>query len=230
MVAVTVVIPTYNRKEFLQQAVETVRLQTHDSLECIVVDDGSTDGTGEYLDSVDYSDLETIYHDENHGQSVARNAGIEAASGKYVLFLDSDDILYPNAADTLISAIENQPKGCVGVFSSTKLINHRGRVTERPVREGRITEPTLENVREIGGLSSTMFERTVLKEFDGFDESLSRRVDLDLYLRILKRYTLVGVGEVCCERRIHESQMSNDKDEVGKSYDRLAEKHDFLDF
>lgn len=225
MPRVSVVIPTLDRKEFLEQAVETVRLQTHEPLECIVVDDGSTDGTREFLESLSHEELRTVYHDENRGQSVARNAGIDAATGEYVLFLDSDDILYPFAAEKLLESLDDQPEDCVGAFASTKLVNSRGRARKRSVPEGPMTEATLDNVKRIGGTSCTMFRRDVLEEVDGFDETLSRRVDLDLYLKILNRYALFGVDEVCCERRIHDGGISNDREEVEESYRKMVEKH-----
>lgn len=225
MAHVTVVVPTYNRKDFLEQAVETVRVQTHDSIECVVVDDGSTDGTREFLEGLDYDALRAVFHEQNRGQSVARNTGIENASGDYILFLDSDDILYPHAAEMLVSAIEEQNKECVGAFASKKHINSHGRVKIKNVPEDPLEEATIENTRYIGGLSCTMFRRDALEEVGGFDESLSRRDDLDLYLKLLKRYTLVGVDELCCERRIHDEGISNDSKEVQESRQRIVEKH-----
>ena len=225
----SVVIPTYNRKELLDQALETVQVQTYEPLECIVVDDGSTDGTREFLEGLDYDALRTIYHDENRGQSLARSAGIEAASGEYVLFLDSDDIFYPHAAETLVEALEEQPEGCAGAFSSTKYVNSRGRVRRRTVPEGKMVEATLENAESIGGFSGTIFRRNSLNEVGRFDESLPRRTDVDLYLKLLNRYTLLGVDEICCECRIHDSGASSDKEKVKKSYRIIAEKHQLED-
>jgi len=225
MPRVTVVIPTLDRKEFLEQAIETVRLQTHESLECIVVDDGSTDGTREYIESLDYDALRTIYRDEAKGLSNARNAGIEASEGEYVTFLDSDDILYPHAVETLVSIIDEQPDECVGAFASKKLVTHRGREKVRKVPLGTMTEPTFENARAIGGPSSATFRRDALEEVGGFDESFEAREDLDLYLTLLKQYALYGVEDVCCERRIHGSQLSKDDGKIKDGYRMLAEKH-----
>jgi len=225
MPRVTVVIPTLDRKEFLEQAIETVRLQTHESLECIVVDDGSTDGTREYIESLDYDALRTVYRDEAKGLSNARNAGIKASDGEYVMFLDSDDILYPHAAETLVSIIDERPDECVGTFASKKLVTHRGREKVRKVPLGKMTEPTLENVRAIGGPSSATFRRDALEEVGGFDESFDAREDLDLYLTLLKQYTLYGVEEICCERRIHTDQISRDKKSIRQGYRRILEKH-----
>jgi len=230
MTRVTAVIPTLDRREFLAQAVETVHLQTHDSVECIVVDDGSTDGTRDYLESLDYDSLRTVYRDSPRGLSNARNVGIEASSGEYVTFLDSDDILYPHTVETLVDAMEDQPEDCAGVFASKKLITHRGRERNRRVPSGLMEEPTVENAKAIGGPSSTMFRLEVLEEIGGFDESLEAREDFDLYLTLLKRYSLFGLDEVCCERRIHGSQMSKDAEIIKQGYRRLAEKHEIDEF
>ena len=92
-----------------------------------------------------------------------------------------------------------------------------------------MTEATIENAREIGGPSSTTFRLDALEDVGGFDESLSRRIDIDLYLKILKQYALFGVDEVCCERRIHDRQISRDVEEVKKSYQSILEKHELKD-
>jgi glycosyltransferase involved in cell wall biosynthesis len=166
-----------------------------------------------------------VYHDENRGQSAARNTGIEKASGEYVAFLDSDDILYPQAIEMLVSAIEKQPAECGGAFGRTKVVNRLGRVKIRYVPEDPLEDATIENTRYIGGISCTMFRQGVLEEVDGFDESLSRRDDLDLYLKVLNKYTLFGVDEICCEHRLHEEGISNDTEEVERSRQRIIEKH-----
>jgi len=228
MVRVSVVIPTFDRKEFLQQAVETVQVQTCD-VECVVIDDGSTDGTKEYLENLDYGNLHTVYHEENHGQSVARNAGIDVSSGEYILFLDSDDILYPHAAETLVETLEEHPADCAGAFASKKLINTRGRSWVKKVPKGLVTDATVENARSIGSLSCTMFRRDALIDTNGFDESLSRHVDFDLYLKMLGEYGLFGVDEICCERRIHDGQITKDEKKVNKSYQKVVEKHSLGD-
>ena len=220
----TVVIPTHNRRELLEQAVETVRLQTHEDVELVVVDGGSTDGTREYLEGLDYDALQTVYHDSPRGLSNARNAGIEKSSGEYIAFLDSDDLLYPHAVDTLVGALERRD-GCAGAFGSKKIVTQRGRVKERRAPEGIMTQSTFENAMSIGGPSATLFLRSALEEVGGFDESLPSREDIDLYLKVLKRYDLVGVDKFCCERRMHAHQISKDTESVREAHAAIAEKH-----
>jgi len=103
---VTVIIPTFNRKEYITRAIDSVYAQTYDgSLEIIVVDDGSTDGTEELFREPDprirYDRLAT-----NQGVHMARNRGLDLAHGEYVVFLDSDDELLPRAISTSIAVFE----------------------------------------------------------------------------------------------------------------------------
>ena len=89
MARVSVVIPTYNRKAFIQEALNSVLDQSYLDYEVIVVDDGSTDNTGEMIQNT-YGMRVHYYWQHNQGESVARNKGIELANGEYIAFLDSD--------------------------------------------------------------------------------------------------------------------------------------------
>ena len=100
----SVVVPTYNRRSMLERALRSVWAQTCDDYELIVVDDGSTDGTAEFLATLG-SDVRTV-RQENQGPSAARNAGVALARGTYVVFLDSDDELLPDALACYARAIE----------------------------------------------------------------------------------------------------------------------------
>src|SRR6266540_1479939 len=91
MPSVSVVIPTYNRASLLREAIDSVLNQTFNDLELIIVDDGSTDNTEEVVHS--FTDHRLMYlKQQNEGASSARNAGIQAATGEFIAFLDSDDL------------------------------------------------------------------------------------------------------------------------------------------
>ena len=97
MVKVTVVIPVYNVEKYLKKCVDSVITQNFNDFEIILVDDGSTDNSGVLCD--DYAskyEFISVIHQENKGLGGARNTGIEAANGEYILFLDSDDFLAPD--------------------------------------------------------------------------------------------------------------------------------------
>src|ERR1017187_5960230 len=103
--SISVVIPTYNRAHVVVQAIESALQQTLRDLEVIVVDDGSTDGTGETLDR-EYGNRIRYFHQQNQGQSVARNKGLWEAKGEWVAFLDSDDVWLPEKLQHQLQALE----------------------------------------------------------------------------------------------------------------------------
>lgn len=106
-VSVSVVIPTYNRSEFLVQAVQSVLKQTRSALEIIVVDDASSDATRDVLMQIQDARLRYLRHEVNLGGAAARNTGIDAAQGDYVAFLDSDDQWFPTKIETQLERIEH---------------------------------------------------------------------------------------------------------------------------
>ncbi len=108
MPEVSVIIPTYNRAEYVTQAIDSVLAQTYTDYEIIVVDDGSTDKTREVLEP--YMDKIAYIYQENTGVSAARNRGIKAAKGDWVAFLDSDDEWLPGKLTVQIRAVERHPQ------------------------------------------------------------------------------------------------------------------------
>jgi glycosyltransferase involved in cell wall biosynthesis len=108
MPKVSVIIPTYNRAEYVTQAIDSVLAQTYTDYEIIVVDDGSTDNTKEIL--LPYMDRIRYIYQENAGASAARNRGIKAAKRDWVAFLDSDDEWLPGKLAVQIRAVERHPQ------------------------------------------------------------------------------------------------------------------------
>lgn len=106
-VLVSVIIPVYNVKEYLREAINSVINQTYINLEIIIIDDGSTDGSGAICD--EYDDLRIkVFHQPNGGLSNARNTGLNNMSGDIVAFLDSDDYLYPHMIQTMIDELRKK--------------------------------------------------------------------------------------------------------------------------
>lgn len=97
---VSVIIPVYNTAPYLHEALSSITGQTLQELEIIIVNDGSTDGSGEIIREVAETDGRIkVFEQENQGQSVARNVGLEQATGEYIYFMDSDDLLSLNALE-----------------------------------------------------------------------------------------------------------------------------------
>lgn len=104
---ISVIIPVYNVEEYLRECVDSVLCQTYRNFEIILVDDGSTDSSGEICDEyLEKDDRITVIHQKNGGLSAARNSGLSEAEGKYVYFLDSDDYIADNLLETLVEIDE----------------------------------------------------------------------------------------------------------------------------
>ena len=112
--AVSVVIPVYNVEKYLRQCVDSVLSQTYENIEIILVDDGSTDSSGEICDSYQRENHNVkVIHRANSGLSVSRNRGLENSSGKYVYFLDSDDFITEYAIKSLVDIAEREKSDIV---------------------------------------------------------------------------------------------------------------------
>jgi glycosyltransferase involved in cell wall biosynthesis len=107
MVRVSVVIPTFNRENYIGRAIESVLNQTYSDYEIIVIDDGSTDQTKQKV--LEYGDSIHYIYQENQGPSAARNKGIQLAQGEYIAFLDSDDCFLPQKLERQLAFIDKHP-------------------------------------------------------------------------------------------------------------------------
>lgn len=104
---ISVIVPVYNIKEYIGRCVDSILAQTWENLEVLLVDDGSTDSTGELLDEMQKRDARIrVFHKENGGSSSARNLGIQEAGGKYLGFVDSDDYIEPFMYERLYQALQ----------------------------------------------------------------------------------------------------------------------------
>ena len=102
---ISVIVPVYNVEPYLKECISSILHQTHNALQVILIDDGSTDGSGEICDQfAKRDDRIEVIHQKNAGVSVARNAGLQRAIGKFVIFTDSDDKLPATAYQDLLEA------------------------------------------------------------------------------------------------------------------------------
>ncbi len=173
---VSVIIPTYNRAEYVTQAIDSVLAQTYTDYEIIVVDDGSTDNTREVLEP--YMDKITYKYQENSGVSAARNIGIRASLGQWIAFLDSDDIWLPAKLSSQMRSI-NHTQATVCFTNVTYIQNPDSLplgVQDKCgiVRDKIFSEPfdlILDDSR-ILYVQTMLIERTLLEQAGCFDERL----------------------------------------------------------
>ena len=117
MPAVSVIIPTYNRAEFLRLAITSVLNQTFQDFEIIVVDDASEDHTHEVMNNLNDKRIKYIRHEVNKRVSAARNTGVLHSSGDYIAFLDDDDEWLPSKLQRQVALLEDSTSTCGGVYT-----------------------------------------------------------------------------------------------------------------
>lgn len=206
---VSVIIPTFNRRDLVCETIDSVLGQTlHDS-EIVVVDDGSTDGTREVLLSRFGQRIKYIYQ-ENRGRSAARNRGVLESSGEYVLFLDSDDLLLSQSLELLSSYLDSHAEVGV-VYSDGYYCDENGeniaQISEtRPPLRGENMLETLVLNNVIVAPHSAMVRRSRLDGlgYPYFDEDLSGPEDADLWMRLANSgCAFEYLDELTCKYRMH---------------------------
>lgn len=136
---ISIVIPIYNKEEYVEACFESLLKQDFDSFEIVAVDDGSTDRSGEICDCMEERDSRIrVFHTPNSGVTAARRKGVEEAQGKYIMFVDSDDQLPPHAMRTLYDAIEKtKADEVIGTFKTQEGVSspvvHQGFTPVEPL-------------------------------------------------------------------------------------------------
>lgn len=180
---VTIIIPVYNGEDYIAEAIESVLAQAYTTLECLIVDDGSTDRTADIVKG--YGERVRYIYQKNSERSAARNNGIAHASGKYVCFLDADDILLPIKLTEQVFFLEDHAEYDV-VYSKVKYFNMNNPADAYMVRRA---TPSGDIARSLIysnfiTMNSPLFKKSAVERIAGFDISLSRYEDWDFLLRL----------------------------------------------
>ena len=212
---VSVIIPTYNRKHFLSDAIDSCQSQTYDNLEVIVADDGSTDGTADFIRNK-YGDSIRLLAGSNQGPAIARNRGLNAARGEYVHFLDADDRLHEEKIALGIDIFQRHPDVHV-LYTHFQFVASDGNTPiDTPAFERFSDDVFCELLRQTGCrilTSSSMFRAAALRDIGGFvdDADFRSAEDWDLFLRLAAKYRFHAIDRRLVYRRIHGEMISDDK-------------------
>lgn len=187
-IKISVIIPVHNRASTITRAIKSVLNQVHPADEIIVVDDGSDDGTSEIL--VNFGQVIKLIRQENRGVSAARNAGIRAAIGNWIAFLDSDDEWLPEKLQNAENFIIENPG--LFIFQSEEIWNRRGRMVNPRKKHRKVGGSIFKECIPlcIVSPSATLIHRDVLEKIGYFDESLPVCEDYDLWLRVARHYSI----------------------------------------
>jgi peptidoglycan/xylan/chitin deacetylase (PgdA/CDA1 family) len=226
MDTVSIVIPTHNHGRYIREAVDSALAQTYSSIEVIVVDDGSTDGTGGILSS--YVAAGTIRYVPlaRRGVSAARNAGLRLATGRFVKFLDSDDVLFPDQVARQVAHVGGSDT-TVSITDSIVLRPDGTMVRRHPavdVPERQLAAIVGANVTVIHAF---LVPRALLDRVGGFDEALTACEDWDLWIRVLKAGGVIArLPVVGCCYRILETSSSGDTANMFRQRCAVVAKYD----
>jgi glycosyltransferase involved in cell wall biosynthesis len=197
MPGISVIIPTYNRAQFLPQALDSVLEQTFQDLEIIVIDDCSTDHTPDvlrpYQSRIVYSRVP-----ENRGVAYARNLGLQRAQGDYIAFLDSDDFWKSEKLQKQRDFLKKCPEySLVATQCLVKVIDDNFQTLEYVLKEEVHYELSYENIfkRPFIMPSSLLVKKQCFQEIGLFDESLRVLEDIDMYLRMARYYKIGFINE-----------------------------------
>ena len=205
---VSVVIPCFNQGHFLADAIESVLAQSYRHFEIVVVDDGSTDNTGELARR--YPGVRCV-RQENGGLSAARNTGVRRSSGDFLVFLDADNRLLPEALAIGLESLEEHPE-CGFVSGRFNFIASDGSFLWPSAQKEVAGDPYAALLREnyIGMPATVMYRRSVFEVAKGFDSRIDPAADYDLSLRVATSYPVHFHGRPVAECRQHGGNMTGD--------------------
>jgi glycosyltransferase involved in cell wall biosynthesis len=222
---VSIVMGVYNGERYLKEAIDSMLNQTQTNFEFIIINDGSTDSTGEILHA--YTDPRVfILEQENHGLTKSLNRGIALARGKYIARMDSDEISMSNRLEKQIEYLENNfDVGAVG--TSYNRIDAIGSIIGQeiisvPVQKKDIYKNLFEWCFLLHG--SVMMRKEVLDMVGWYDENFLYSQDYDLWFRILDHYSLGVLSEPLFCWRLHPDSIYSSKQTTAIHYRYLARR------
>jgi len=237
MPRISVVTPTYNRADLLDDAIESVLNQKLNDLEHIIIDDGSDDDTAEIVNQFQDSRIKYIRHKQNKGASSARNTGIESASGEFLSFLDSDDKWTKNHLKSQLSVLEEKDDSYIGVYSDVGIesdahnndlmnviFNILQTKKENPAKEGgqKLLSNLLTGKVGLSPGSSLTIRKSAINPVGLFDESFNRQEDIDFVIRLLKH----GKIAYCPENTVKLRSTSRPPAQlIDEAHHQLRSKH-----
>jgi len=225
MPKVSVIIPAYNALAYLPETVESVFKQTFSDWELLIIDDGSSDGTGAWATQITDSRVTVIFQ-KNQGSSVARNTGITAAKGDYIGLLDADDLWEPTKLEKQVRFLEENPS--IGlVDTSTILINQQGKSTGRIIvssAEGDVWKQLVQFKPVCCCDSTPLIRRSCFDNVGLFNPDLPFLEDLDMWIRLATRYEFAAIKEPLVRYRQHPQSKSTNCKGTLEAFRAIIEK------
>jgi teichuronic acid biosynthesis glycosyltransferase TuaG len=213
---ISIITPSYNSKRFIKETIDSVISQTYQNWEMIIVDDKSKDDSVEFIKDLikDEGKIKLIVLDKNIGAAMARNKAIDIAQGRYIAFLDSDDIWLPQKLEKQLSFMHNNNYPIS--FTSYEIIDENSQLNNNIINSVKSLnlEQYLKNT--IIGFSTSMIDSVLIDKEIKF-LNIRIRQDANLWVTLLKQgYMAYGIDEVLAKYRVHSSSISANKIKAAK--------------
>lgn len=225
---VSVIITCYNYGKYLAGCIDSILCQTYQDFEIIIIDDGSTDNSSEIVQKYLTNPQIQYIRQENAGQANAKNAGILAATGEFIAFLDADDLWECTKLEKQMPLFADPTVGVV--YSRARYIDEDGKSLNLKL-EGKYLKPRSGRVTDFlffdnfVPFSSAVLRRECIEKKGPFDETFRMGIDWDLWLRISTQYLFVQIDEPLLIYRVgHPGQMSKNVEERQRCSDRIVKK------
>ncbi|WP_342259560.1 glycosyltransferase family 2 protein [Candidatus Tisiphia endosymbiont of Metellina segmentata] len=216
---VSVIIPTYNREQFIGEAIRSVLGQSFTNFEVIVVDDGSSDNTKEVI-KIFKDPRVYYYYQENKGRASARNYAILLSRGKYITFLDSDDLYISSKLELQVNYLDSHPNVSM-IYTSANCIDEVGNFLKHRYNassSGYLYQEIVFFVPLTITLPTVMVRKEVFDHVGYFDEKMHRFEDTDMWRRISKIYEIDAIPIYSCHLRTHkDNELLNQDPQVIES-------------
>ncbi|WP_460230880.1 glycosyltransferase [Aurantivibrio plasticivorans] len=215
---VSVIVPCFNGEKYIESAIDSLKKQTYPHWECIVVSDGSTDGSAKIIEKLAAEDsrIVAIINNINQGVSACRNEAILKSKGEYLAFLDADDLWHPEKLQRQVQVFESYPNAGVVPTASTHIdgdgepVKSRKEKAHTDLKQGRIT--LIEMLAgDIPFSISTMTRRECVNKVGLFNTSYKIGEDYELWLRILQYYEYYYIFDELLMYRVHDSNATGNK-------------------
>lgn len=225
MADVSVVIPTRNRRELLRSAIRSVLAQREVTVEVVVVDDGSSDGTEAMVAAFGDARISVVRDPSPLGESGARNRGIDEARGPWIAFLDDDDLWAPDKLALQLTVLRETSSEWV--YGGDVLVDRELNVLSGspPPAPAWVAERLVRFNSIPSGASNVVASAALLHRVGSFDPSLRRTADWDLWLRLLRAGPPAAVPKPLVANRIHGGNVSSDMGALFAELDVIASRH-----
>lgn len=224
---VSVIMSAYNGEMYIREAIDSILAQSYKNYEIIVVDDGSTDSTREILNS--YGEAIRYFFQENQGATKAECFGILQAQGEYIASLDQDDAWMPNLLEEQIKILDSNTE-LAFVCAAAHVINEKGEAIDK-YESGIYCESSFEGLLEDNFVlhCTVLLRHEYYDEVGGFDPQITITHDIDLWLRLAKRYKFVYQRKLLAKYRLHNNNSTKNLDSWLENRLKLFKKKDIME-